>query len=157
MGLHLTSGGKHNSLLSVWCYLQTRTIFCLKKKTLFICLRIKHTLSFKNNWEEEVLYLWGDDLYGSHEAVCDDRHPKKHVDQAAEVEHCSSCLLTHPWVLREPHGQQNAWSTYYLISAGTLRRHTAGNTAAAAVPLGWQRDSEGGRHIQSTKEQKMQK
>lgn len=48
------------------------------------------------------VYLRGDNLNGSHEAVSDDRYPQEHVEQRQEVDDRTNHLLGQRRVVREP-------------------------------------------------------
>lgn len=53
-------------------------------------------------------YLWGDDLYGRHEAVCNDGHSQEHVHERDKVDHSSGHLVTEPRLVGFPDGKQDA-------------------------------------------------
>lgn len=62
-------------------------------------------------------HLWCDDLYGRHEAVCNDGHPQEHVHERDKVDHSSCHLVAEPGLVGLPDREEDAASTHRHLQA----------------------------------------
>lgn len=62
-------------------------------------------------------HLRCDDLYGRHEAVCDDGNPQEHVHERDKVDHSLGHLVAQPGPVGLPHRKQNAFATRWHLVA----------------------------------------